>query len=162
MELPKSILESHLTDIICIGLLLGFKERLSYSSSHLTYLVHCPDDTDFNLTMFSTLIKHQFPRASTFQITRLSRAGVHAKTPPNIKAHEECALYLSQHNLYKQLTSDLTVYVATTFPDDFEASPLKPEDLQKMDQAKENEPPAAFDKVGDLGLSPSYQMLIDC
>lgn len=73
-----------------------------------------------------------------------------------------CAILPFLPPFYNMLITLSAVYLATTFPDDFEASPLNIDDLQKMDQSMGNETPVVFDKVGgDLDSLSCWQMLID-
>ncbi|CAI7650734.1 hypothetical protein N7533_009476 [Penicillium manginii] len=65
--------------------------------------------------MYSTLIKRQLTRPSAVRISRLAQASIHEKHFPNVKGNEE-------------------FFINTTFPDDYEGSPLKP-DLDKKQAA---------------------------
>ncbi|KAJ5091658.1 hypothetical protein NUU61_006528 [Penicillium alfredii] len=62
--------------------------------------------------MFFIPISRQAFRPSAIQINRLARVTYHGKAESNVKPEDE-------------------FFLNTTFPDDFEASPLKPEVLQK-------------------------------
>jgi len=66
--------------------------------------------------MYPALIKRQLTRRPAFHITRLAQASLHEKSQPNSKANEE-------------------FFVNTTFPDDYDDSPLKP-DLEKPTKAE--------------------------
>ncbi|KAJ5127114.1 hypothetical protein N7448_007893 [Penicillium atrosanguineum] len=68
--------------------------------------------------MYPALLKHQLTRPSAFHITRLARASVHGKAQSGMKGDDE-------------------FFVNTTFPDDYEGSPLRPEDIQKKEAMKE-------------------------
>ncbi|KAJ6120591.1 hypothetical protein N7523_004871 [Penicillium sp. IBT 18751x] len=68
--------------------------------------------------MYPALLKHQLTRPSAFHITRLARTSVHGKAQSGMKGNDE-------------------FFVNTTFPDDYEGSPLRPEDIQKMEALKE-------------------------
>ncbi|KAJ5166883.1 uncharacterized protein N7482_005664 [Penicillium canariense] len=65
--------------------------------------------------MYAALIKHQVIRPSALHITKFARASVSGKTHPNTKGNEE-------------------FFLNTTFPDDFESTPLNPEALEKQAQ----------------------------
>ncbi|KAJ5204441.1 uncharacterized protein N7498_005320 [Penicillium cinerascens] len=82
--------------------------------------------------MYPALIKHQLTRPSAFHITRLARASVSGKTQSDVKGDE-------------------AFFVNTTFPDDYEGSPLRAEDLQKQQAVKEQ---TAEEKI--VGVSWIY------
>ncbi|KAJ5082585.1 hypothetical protein N7532_011628 [Penicillium argentinense] len=75
--------------------------------------------------MYRALIKHQLTRPSAFHITRLARASVSEKARPDTKGNEECMLSFSLSE----------IFVTTTFPDDYESSPLQPDLLEPRQTA---------------------------
>ncbi|KAJ5728948.1 uncharacterized protein N7483_003456 [Penicillium malachiteum] len=72
--------------------------------------------------MYLAIIKRQCLRPSAVCFNQLSRASVHGKAQSGMKGDED-------------------FFVTTTFPDDFEASPLKAELLQKQAEAEASSGP---------------------
>ena len=101
--------------------------------------------------MYPALLKHQLTRPSAFHITRLAQTSVHGKAQSGMKGDDECTLQDHDHSiLLHDLYHLFAVYVNTTFPDDYEGSPLRPEDIQKQEAMKEQT--AAERKVGGFDL----------
>ncbi|KAJ5717118.1 hypothetical protein N7488_002764 [Penicillium malachiteum] len=73
--------------------------------------------------MYSAIIKRQCLRPSAVRLNQLSRASVHGKAQSG------------------GMKGDDDFFVTTTFPDDFEASPLKSELLQKQAEAEASSGP---------------------
>lgn len=109
--------------------------------------------------MYPALLKHQLTRPSAFHITRLARTSVHGKAQSGSKGDDECTVHNHDHSiLHNDLYHLFAVFVNTTFPDDYEWSPLRPEDLQKLDAMKEQT--AAEKKVGSVDLSQCHEKIL--